>query len=447
MAIPEFLQQLLTMGPAIGAGVSGNGEAMSAFMESYQRTMEQLQQQKRQGQQDAFAQEDRQFQRSRIESQDQRLAEQDRIAGEDRQRRRAVEGLEIPGVLAQQGAAMESPEQAKALIESLMPTLMQGFGQEAMAFGQPAVEMAQQVITGRQKKAVEAFVEQALKTSYVSDNPDADPELTELPEHIQKIVGKPSARLSELQRYAALPVGKPAKPQERPAPFTLSPGATRYDGQGKPIATAPERPPRPSQTDPEIADLRKDLLRLQVERAGEPKEPNQTQFTSAGFAGRMEQAEPILTKVTGSIAGMSLPSFELQTNSWFAKPTFQSSEVQSYMQSARNFINAVLRRESGAVISPEEFKEARQQYLPVAGDDENALAQKAANRQYVRDTMKRSAGSAYEPPIAPVASHGAASAQGRAAAVNGERRKFGDELRQWNAKTQRWVKVNLAAPQ
>src|SRR3990167_5047642 len=153
--------------------------------------------------------------------------------------------------------------------------------------------------------------------------------------------------------------------------------------------------------DPEIAELRKDLLRMQVERAGEPKEANQAQFTAATYAGRMEQAERTFGTVAPAITTMSLPAFELQTNSWFAKPTFQSADVQSYMQAARNFINAVLRRESGAVISQSEFAEARQQYLPQPGDTSDALAQKKANRDYVFSSMKRAAGSAYEPPMMP----------------------------------------------
>jgi hypothetical protein len=168
----------------------------------------------------------------------------------------------------------------------------------------------------------------------------------------------------------------------------------------KEVNQADDRPTQGS--DPEIAALRKDLLRMQVERAGEPKEPNQAQFTAAAYAGRMEQAESTLESTAETIQNMGVAPFELQTNSWFARPSFQSKDVQAYMQASRNFINAVLRRESGAVISKEEFAEARQQYLPVAGDSPEVLVQKAANRQYVFDTMKRASGGAYAaPPTAP----------------------------------------------
>lgn len=205
----DLIRQLLSMGPALGAGVAGNGEGMSAFMEGYQRTMQELEQKKRLGQQDVLQMEDRQRGMARQEAADGRAAEDQQWQNTQRTQQQAVQGLQIPGMLAEAGSGAETPQDAQALIESMMPNLMQAFGQGSMAYGQPAVEMATRTITGRQKKQVEAYVDAALKTSFVADNPDSDPELVKLPEHIAKIVGKPSAKLSELQTFAQLPVGKP----------------------------------------------------------------------------------------------------------------------------------------------------------------------------------------------------------------------------------------------
>lgn len=58
-----------------------------------------------------------------------------------------------------------------------------------------------------------------------------------------------------------------------------------------------------------------------------------------------------------------------------------SSEAQQLGQAKRDFINAVLRQESGAVISPEEFANAEQQYFPQPGDGPEVIAQKRANRE------------------------------------------------------------------
>jgi hypothetical protein len=417
MALTDVLKQLAEVSPAIVAGLRGNPEAMKAFMDSFQQTNAQLDRQEALKQQTA------------LQGQDRQLALEDRTRGIERQgvldaehtadRTRAatvakqgdaLRSLEIAPRLAELGSTGDTPADAQRIIESAIPTLMSAFGPETMAMGMPAVEMATRTITGRQKKQVEAFVDAALKTAYVADNPDADPEMTQLPDHIVKILGKPTAKLSELQQFAQLPVGKPQGKTRTPAAvgsfedfvaraYGDAPTPEQILKARKAYNQSDDKPGAP--VDPEIAALRKDLLRMQVERAGETKEPNQTQFTSAGYAGRMEQAEPILTAVAPTIVGMGLPSYEMQTNSWFAKPTFQSKDVQSYMQAARNFINAVLRRESGAVISPSEFAEAKQQYLPQPGDTPEALQQKADNRAYVFQTMKRSAGRAYEPPVKP----------------------------------------------
>ena len=57
-----------------------------------------------------------------------------------------------------------------------------------------------------------------------------------------------------------------------------------------------------------------------------------------------------------------------------------SSEQQRVTQAQRDFVNAVLRQESGAVISDQEFANAKQQYFPAPGDSKAALDQKRANR-------------------------------------------------------------------
>lgn len=59
----------------------------------------------------------------------------------------------------------------------------------------------------------------------------------------------------------------------------------------------------------------------------------------------------------------------------------QSGEQQQVEQAQRDFINAVLRRESGAAIADSEFANARQQYFPQVGDSPEVIAQKRKNRE------------------------------------------------------------------
>lgn len=58
----------------------------------------------------------------------------------------------------------------------------------------------------------------------------------------------------------------------------------------------------------------------------------------------------------------------------------QSEDQQRVEQAQRNFINAVLRRESGAAIGAGEFANAQKQYFPAAGDDKATIEQKRQNR-------------------------------------------------------------------
>lgn len=122
------------------------------------------------------------------------------------------------------------------------------------------------------------------------------------------------------------------------------------------------------------------------------KAPTSAQQTVAEYAARIEQAEPTLESLESNIAGMNQLTYSA---TWDKPASFQSSEMQQYMQAARNFINAKLRRESGAVISPTEFSEARKQYLPQPGDSEETLKLKKQNRDLVFASLKKAAGNAY----------------------------------------------------
>lgn len=58
-----------------------------------------------------------------------------------------------------------------------------------------------------------------------------------------------------------------------------------------------------------------------------------------------------------------------------------SDNQQKVDQAQRDFVNAVLRNESGAVISPGEFDNAKKQYFPQPGDSDAVIEQKRRNRE------------------------------------------------------------------
>jgi hypothetical protein len=69
-----------------------------------------------------------------------------------------------------------------------------------------------------------------------------------------------------------------------------------------------------------------------------------------------------------------------------------SKEQQRVEQAQRDFVNAVLRQESGAVISDAEFENARKQYFPAPQDSKEVREQKRLNREIAISGFARMAG-------------------------------------------------------
>lgn len=126
--------------------------------------------------------------------------------------------------------------------------------------------------------------------------------------------------------------------------------AGQFDSQGRFYPTQKE-------------DIRRDLT--------------QGQEKATGFFSRASQSQIILnnlekqgTLLRNYIAG-SVPFGNF----------LRTPEGQQYDQAKRDFINAILRQESGAVIGESEFASAEKQYFPQPGDTPEVIAQKRQNRQ------------------------------------------------------------------
>lgn len=130
-------------------------------------------------------------------------------------------------------------------------------------------------------------------------------------------------------------------------------------------------------------------------KAGAAKPLNDVQAKALLFGSRMQEADKILTglesagvlrpgaiKQTAEAAAGFVPFIGDKVSDAVGSATnwTQSPEQQKVEQAQRDFVNAVLRRESGAVISDSEFRNAAKQYFPSAGDSQEVRKQKAANR-------------------------------------------------------------------
>ena len=106
---------------------------------------------------------------------------------------------------------------------------------------------------------------------------------------------------------------------------------------------------------------------------------NDSQSKALLFGERMNQSNKILSDLgregtTSSVPGSKAPLIGGIISA------LSSDNQQMLDQSKRDFLNAVLRRESGAAISPGEFDSGDKQYFPQIGDSQKVLDQKAKNR-------------------------------------------------------------------
>ncbi|HEC65862.1 MAG TPA: hypothetical protein ENI23_11230 [bacterium] len=151
--------------------------------------------------------------------------------------------------------------------------------------------------------------------------------------------------------------------------FTLGKGQVRFDSEGNVIARGP-------------ADV----------SGVKPTTP--AQFLVSGFAQRIIQSSNIIDNLESQISGMSAIEFGIQKR---LPNALKSDTARQLEQAQRNFINAVLRRESGAAISPEEFVSGSLQYFFQPGDDKTTSLQKRMNRELVEDNFIAESGPAFAP--------------------------------------------------
>lgn len=129
---------------------------------------------------------------------------------------------------------------------------------------------------------------------------------------------------------------------------------------------------------------------------GGPADPQNKPMTddqakALGFANRLRDSGKILagpdaTNAETSYLTRGLAAIPLVGNA-FAGENYQQAD-----QATRDFINAQLRRESGAAIGQSEFDNAYRQYIPRPGDSKAVLQQKARARQQAYENMMLSTG-------------------------------------------------------
>lgn len=149
------------------------------------------------------------------------------------------------------------------------------------------------------------------------------------------------------------------------------------------------------------------------------KPPTEFQGKSAAFGARAEEADKILSSLQGKYSPAGINAKNASSEIWGVGGVLGaglnaglSDASQRADQAQRDFVNAVLRQESGAAIGAGEFDNARKQYFPQPGDSAAVIQQKAANRKLAVQGLKTNAGHAAfsapetHPPAAPKAAPG-----------------------------------------
>lgn len=207
-------------------------------------------------------------------------------------------------------------------------------------------------------------------------------------------------------------------PMSAPQPQAPAGGVDIFGGA--PLSPAAPSPPTPPQAPERTGMLPLTAPKVTVDES-----------KAGGFADRMTQSG----KLIDTYGNAGLNAFDQSiTNSpyvpGFIANSLVGDDFQKYDQARRDFINAQLRRESGAVISPDEFDNANRQYFPQPGDKPEVLEQKRKSRETVINAMIRDAGPTYK---APSTSSGAPE---KGTIEGGYRFKGGDPGNQSN-----WEKV------
>lgn len=150
---------------------------------------------------------------------------------------------------------------------------------------------------------------------------------------------------------------------------SLDPKSTTY--QADKMALVEQLKPDPLDRQIKQAQLAK------LQQKKDVKSLTSTQSLALGYGERLLQSSLTIDEVGGQFTGF------ISRLVGVVPAGLRTQDRQRFEQAKRNFINAVLRRESGAAIAPSEFESADLQYFPQPGDKEDVLIQKKQNRDLV----------------------------------------------------------------
>jgi hypothetical protein len=124
------------------------------------------------------------------------------------------------------------------------------------------------------------------------------------------------------------------------------------------------------------------------------KDPTEAERLSLGFAKRTESSNKMLNNLEDKFLNKE-GGFSPSSQFAYAPERFKSSERKNYETAQKDFVGAVLRKESGASISDEEFTREAEKFFPLPGDTQENIQFKQLLRKQAINNLKTSANIRY----------------------------------------------------
>lgn len=175
--------------------------------------------------------------------------------------------------------------------------------------------------------------------------------------------------------------------------------AARAPREERKLSLAEEEAQRKAQMANAELGLKREGLQIEREKiAGADKPLAESQSNAALFGRRLEQGIADLDRVYTTFDPTSVKAaFELSNaKAGGARNAVSSPEAQEAAQAEKNIVTAILRKESGAAISPTEFATAEKQYFPRYGDAPGVVRQKRRNLEQALAGLRTAAGRGWD---------------------------------------------------
>jgi hypothetical protein len=294
-------------------------------------------------------------------------------------------GGAIGGMLGGQDPQLQKATALKQLASQFDTTTPKGLGEYARAlnkagFNQEAMQAAQASQAGLQQSAELSKTQAELgKLNTAAERETLfRNELSKLgPSPTQEAILGATVKYGSPDRVLAVVQGASDKEAARAQALEIA----RVNADAR-VAAAQEAGANRLQIAQIAAESRAQIAQLTAALKGE-KPLTEYQGKALTFGTRAADANNVIKSLEGKYNTLSssyLPSF------------LNSTEGQRVQQAQRNFVNAVLRQESGAAIASSEFDNAAKQYFPQPGDKPEVLVQKRQNRERVIKGFTKQAG-------------------------------------------------------